>query len=159
MKVLVQRVSEASVAVAGETIGRIGPGLLALVCAVQGDAGDEPARMAARVAKLRIFHDDQGRMNRSILETGGAVLAISQFTLAADLRSGNRPSFSYAAPPEDGRRLVDAFCAALRGHGIAVETGRFGAEMRVSLVNEGPVTILLDSADRRRDATARNGRD
>ena len=159
MKVLVQRVSEASVEVAGETIGRIGPGLLALVCAVQGDTDDEPARMAARVAKLRIFHDDQGRMNRSIVETGGAVLAISQFTLAADLRSGNRPGFSHAAPPEDGRRLVDAFCAALRGHGIPTETGRFGAEMRVSLVNEGPVTILLDSADRRRDATARNGRD
>lgn len=155
MKVLVQRVSEASVAVEGRIIGRIGPGLLALVCAVAGDGDDEPARMAARVAKLRIFHDDQGRMNRSLLDTGGAVLAISQFTLAADLRGGNRPGFSHAAAPEDGRRLVDAFCAALRDHGIAVETGRFGAEMRVSLVNEGPVTIMLDSADRRRDATTR----
>lgn len=155
MKVLVQRVSEASVTVEGETIGRIGPGLLALVCAVAGDTDDEPARMAARLARLRVFHDEAGKMNRSILETGGAVLAISQFTLAADLRSGNRPGFSHAAAPEDGRRLVDAFCAALRGHGIPVETGRFGAEMRVALVNEGPVTIMLDSADRRRDAAAR----
>ncbi len=155
MKVLVQRVSEAAVAVEGETIGQIGPGLLALVCAVQGDSDEEPARMAARVAKLRIFHDDQGRMNRSILDAGGAILAISQFTLAADLRSGNRPGFSRAAPPEEGRRLVDAFCAALRSHGIPVETGRFGAEMRVSLVNEGPVTIMLDGRDRKNDAAAR----
>lgn len=159
MKVLVQRVSEAAVTVEGETIGQIGPGFLALVCAVAGDGDEEPARMAARVARLRVFHDDQGRMNRSILDTGGAILAISQFTLAADLRSGNRPGFSHAAPPEDGRRLVDAFCAALRTHNIPVETGQFGAEMRVSLVNEGPVTIMLDSADRRRDATARNARD
>lgn len=159
MKVLVQRVSEASVAVDGQTIGRIGPGFLALVCAVVGDGEDEPARMAARVAKLRVFHDDQGRMNRSILDTGGAILAVSQFTLAADLRNGNRPGFSHAAPPEDGRRLVEAFCAALRDHGIRVETGRFGAEMRVALVNEGPVTILLDSTDRRRDATAQTARD
>lgn len=155
MKVLIQRVSEASVTVAGETVGQIGAGLLALVCAMQGDTDDEPARMAARVAKLRIFHDDQGKMNRSIVDAGGAILAISQFTLAADLRSGNRPGFSYAAAPEDGRRLVDAFCEALRAHGIHVETGRFGAEMRVALVNEGPVTILLDSNDRRRDAAAR----
>lgn len=155
MKVMVQRVSEASVTVEGEVIGRIGPGLLALVCAVQGDGEDEPARMAARIAKLRVFHDDAGKMNRSLLDTGGAVLAISQFTLAADLRSGNRPGFSHAAAPEDGRRLVDAFCTALRSHGIPVETGRFGAEMRVALVNEGPVTIMLDSADRRRDAATR----
>ena len=153
MKVLIQRVSEASVSVDGEVIGQIGPGFLALVCALRGDGEDEPARMAARVAKLRVFHDDAGKMNRSILDTGGAVLAISQFTLAADLRSGNRPGFSYAAAPEDGLRLVDAFCEALRGHGIPVATGRFGAEMRVALVNEGPVTIMLDSADRRRDVT------
>lgn len=155
MKVLVQRVSEASVTVAGETVGQIGPGLLALVCAMRGDGEDEPARMAARVARLRVFHDEAGRMNRSILDTGGAVLAISQFTLAADLRSGNRPGFSWAAAPEDGRRLVDAFCDALRGYGIAVETGRFGAEMRVALINDGPVTIMLDSDDRRRDAATR----
>lgn len=149
MKVLVQRVSKAQVCVAGDVVGQIGPGLLALVCAVAGDTEAEAEAMAGRVARLRIFHDDTGKMNRSVLDTGGAVLAVSQFTLAADLRSGNRPGFSHAAPPDQGRRLVDCFCETLRNHGLAVETGRFGAEMQVSLVNDGPVTIMLDSLDRK----------
>lgn len=150
MRVLVQRVSEASVSVDGQVIGAITHGLMALVCAVKGDTPDEARAMAGRVAKLRIFHDEDGKMNRALLDTGGACLAISQFTLAADLKSGNRPGFSDAAPPDEARALVDIFTQALAGHGIPVETGRFAAEMRVALVNEGPVTIMLDSADRRR---------
>lgn len=144
-----QRVTGAEVRVAGQVVGRTGPGLLALVCAVRGDTADEARRMAGRCARLRIFHDAAGRMNCSALDVGGGVLAISQFTLAADLRSGNRPGFSHAAPPEEGRVLVDAFVEGLRDEGLAVETGIFGAEMQVSLVNDGPVTIMLDSHDRR----------
>ena len=147
MKVLVQRVAQAEVSVAGEVIGRIGPGLLALVCAVAGDDEAEAAALAERTAKLRIFRDEAGRMNRSVLDIGGAVLVVSQFTLAADLRSGNRPGFSHAAPPEVGRRLVDHYCDRLRAQGLHVETGRFGEMMNVSLVNSGPMTIIVDSAD------------
>src|SRR5699024_5563521 len=125
MKILAQRVCKAQVTVADEVTGQIGPGLLALVCAMRGDDAAEADRMAARLAKLRIFHDDAGKMNRSVMDMGGAVLVVSQFTLAADLKSGNRPGFSRAAPPDEGRRLVDHFCASLRAMGIAVETGRF----------------------------------
>lgn len=150
MKILVQRVRQAQVTVAEEVTGQIGPGLLALVCGMRGDDMAEAERMATRIAKLRIFHDDAGKMNRSVMDIGGAVLVVSQFTLAADLKSGNRPGFSDAAPPEEGRALVDHVCATLRAMGIPVETGRFGAEMQVSLVNDGPVTIMLDSADRGR---------
>ena len=144
MKALVQRVTEASVAVDGAVVGRCGPGLMILVCAMRGDAEDNADDLAARVAKLRVFRDDAGRMNRSLLDTGGAALVVSQFTLAADTSRGNRPGFSAAAAPEDGERLYDRFGAALRGLGIAVETGRFGADMAVSLVNDGPVTIMLE---------------
>ncbi len=148
MRALIQRVSEASVTIEGKIVGRTGPGLLVLVCAMQGDGDDAADKLAARLAKLRIFRDDRGKMNRSLLDTGGAALVVSQFTLAADTRSGNRPGFSAAAPPDTGRALYERFAAALRALGIAVETGEFGAEMQVALTNSGPVTIWIDSADR-----------
>ena len=144
MKALVQRASEAAVRIDGEIVGEIGPGLLVLVCAMQGDDDALPARLAAKVARLRIFRDDEGRMNRSLLDTGGAALVVSQFTLAADTSRGNRPGFSAAADPETGARLYEAFAEALRAEGVTVATGRFGADMQVSLVNDGPVTIPLD---------------
>ncbi|UWQ20767.1 D-aminoacyl-tRNA deacylase [Jannaschia sp. W003] len=144
MRALVQRVAEAFVTVDGEMVGRCGPGLLVLVCAMQGDAEANALDLAARTAKLRIFRDDEGRMNRSLLDIGGSALVVSQFTLAADTSRGNRPGFSAAAAPEDGERLYEAYAAALRDLGVAVETGRFGADMRVSLVNDGPVTIMLE---------------
>ncbi|MCC7322034.1 MAG: D-tyrosyl-tRNA(Tyr) deacylase [Rubellimicrobium sp.] len=143
MRALVQRVTRAAVHVADELVGQTGPGLLILVCAMEGDDDSRPAAMAAKIAKLRIFRDAAGLMNRSLLDTGGSALVVSQFTLAADLR-GNRPGFSTAARPDRGNALYLAFAAALAGHGIAVETGRFGAEMQVSLVNDGPVTIWID---------------
>lgn len=147
MRAVIQRVAEASVSVAGEVAGRCGPGLLILVCAMRGDGAAEADWLARKAANLRIFRDDSGRMNRSLLDTGGQALVVSQFTLAAETR-GNRPGFSSAAAPEEGRRLVERFADALRGHGAGVETGVFGAEMRVSLVNDGPVTIWLDTAAR-----------
>ena len=148
MRVLIQRVSQAEVTVEGRSTGRIGTGLLVLVCAMGGDDHATAERLAGRVARLRIFRDDQGRMNRSVLDTGGTALVVSQFTLAADTRSGNRPGFSSAAAPDDGRRLYERFAQALRDLGVATETGRFGADMQVALVNDGPVTIWMDSADR-----------
>ena len=148
MRALIQRVCEASVAVGGEIIGQCGPGLLILVCAMRGDDETAAAKLVARIARLRIFRDDAGRMNRSLLDTGGGALVVSQFTLAADTRSGNRPGFSLAAAPEDGRRLYQHFADCLRDQRITVEQGRFGADMQVALTNDGPVTIWLDSTDR-----------
>ncbi|WP_295047190.1 D-aminoacyl-tRNA deacylase [uncultured Paracoccus sp.] len=148
MRALIQRVTEASVEVDGSLIGQTGPGLLVLVCAMAGDDQDAADKLALRVARLRIFRDDAGRMNRSLIDTGGGALVVSQFTLAADTRSGNRPGFSSAAAPEDGRRLYERFAASLAAQGVAVQTGSFGADMTVRLVNDGPVTIWLDSADR-----------
>ncbi|MCJ1901984.1 MULTISPECIES: D-aminoacyl-tRNA deacylase [Paracoccus] len=148
MRALVQRVAEAQVTVAGRSIGRIGPGLLVLVCAMRGDPEDAAAKLAARVAKLRIFRDEAGKMNRSVQDIGGAVLVVSQFTLAADTSTGNRPGFSGAEAPERGEALYLRFAEALRALGLPVETGSFGADMQVSLVNDGPVTIWMDSADR-----------
>lgn len=148
MRALIQRVSRAEVAVAGEVIGSIGPGLMVLVCAMQGDADDAAQKLAARVAKLRIFRDEAGKMNRSVTDLCGAVLVVSQFTLAADTRTGNRPGFSSAEAPARGEALYLAFAQALRDLGLPVQTGRFGADMAVSLVNDGPVTIWMDSADR-----------
>ena len=148
MRALVQRVTQASVSVDGDVIGRTGPGLMILVCAMQGDQDAAADKLAARAAKLRIFRDEEGRMNRSLLDTGGSALVVSQFTLAADTRTGNRPGFSSAAAPEDGRRLYERFAESLRDLGVHVETGSFGADMAVSLVNDGPVTIWLDSTDR-----------
>ncbi len=147
MRALLQRVSEAAVAVDGETIGAIGPGLLVLACAMGDDEDRDADTLARKVANLRIFEDDDGRMNRSILDSGGGALVVSQFTLAADTSRGNRPGFSYAAPPEEGRALVERFADGLRSFGVPVETGRFGAHMAVSLVNDGPVTIWLDTRE------------
>ena len=144
MRALVQRVTEAAVTVAGAEIARIGPGALVLLCAMQGDTDAQAQAMAARLARLRFFRDEGGRMNRALLDTGGAVLLVSQFTLAADTRRGNRPGFSAAAPPDEGARLVTHCAQALTALGVPVATGRFGAEMAVSLVNDGPVTIWLD---------------
>jgi D-aminoacyl-tRNA deacylase len=146
MRALVQRVAMAQVAVAGETVGAIGPGLLILVCTMAGDSDDAAPKLAAKIAKLRVFRDAEGRMNRSLIDTGGGALVVSQFTLAADTSRGNRPGFSAAAAPAEGERLYLAFVEALRGLGVPVATGRFGAEMAVSLTNDGPVTIWLDTA-------------
>ncbi|SFP19810.1 D-aminoacyl-tRNA deacylase [Tranquillimonas alkanivorans] len=145
MRALLQRVTGARVDVDGETIGEIGPGLLILVCAMQGDTEAQADRLAAKVAKLRIFRDDEGRMNRSVSDAGGAVLVVSQFTLAADTSRGNRPGFSTAAAPDEGERLYDYFADRLRAEGLEVAQGRFGADMAVSLVNDGPVTIWMES--------------
>ena len=144
MKAVVQRVSEARVDIDGATVGRVGPGVLILVCAMRGDTEANAEALAGRIAKLRIFRDAAGRMNRSLLDTGGGALVVSQFTLAADTASGNRPGFSAAAPPEEGERLYEHFVASLRATGTAVETGRFGADMAVHLVNDGPVTIPME---------------
>lgn len=146
MRAVIQRVSEASVSVEGAIVGRIGAGLLVLLGVAPGDGAAEATLLAEKVAAMRIFPDDQGRFNRSALEVGGAALVVSQFTLYADVRRGRRPSFSGAAPPEVAAPLVEQFTAALRGQGLAVETGVFGAHMQVALINDGPVTITLDSA-------------
>ena len=145
MRALLQRVSRASVTVEGAVTGDIGPGLLILVCAMPGDGEAEVEKLAARIARLRIFKDDAGKMNLSVKDIGGAALVVSQFTLAADLR-GNRPGFSRAAPPDEGKRLYEHFSARIAAEGIPVAKGIFGADMAVSLVNDGPVTIWMDSA-------------
>ena len=144
MRALVQRVTEASVTVADRVTGEIGEGLMILVCAMQGDSETEADQLAAKVAKLRIFKDDEGKMNRSLLDTGGEALVVSQFTLAGDTSRGNRPGFSTAAPPAEGERLYLHFAQRLRDQGIRVETGEFGADMDVRLLNQGPVTIWLE---------------
>ena len=146
MRALLQRVSQATVTVDGDTVGQCGPGLLILVCAMPGDDGDTVRKLAAKVSKLRLFRDDAGKMNLSLLQTGGSALVVSQFTLAADTARGNRPGFSGAAPPDAAETLYLQFAHALNTLGIPTETGRFGAEMQVSLVNDGPVTIWLDTA-------------
>lgn len=143
MKVLVQRVREAGVEVNGDSIGAIGPGLLLLVGVHRDDDDQQPARLARRVLGYRLFADEQGRMNRSVQDHGGSLLVVPQFTLAADTRSGSRPGFSTAAPPERGQALYDAMVQALSASGVPVATGRFGADMQVHLVNDGPVTVLL----------------
>ena len=145
MRALIQRVSNASVAVADETIGEIDAGLLILVCAMQGDNDDAARKLATKIPKLRIFRDDAGKMNQSLLDTGGAALVVSQFTLAADTSRGNRPGFSAAASPVEGKRLYELFAAELAAQGITIETGEFGADMAVALVNDGPVTIWMES--------------
>ncbi|RKJ98247.1 D-aminoacyl-tRNA deacylase [Alicycliphilus denitrificans] len=140
---LLQRVSEARVEIAGEVAGRIGAGLLALVCAEQGDGEQQADKLLAKILKLRIFTDEAGKMNRSLQDVGGGLLIVSQFTLAADTRGGNRPGFSQAAAPAEGERLYDYFVARARATHPEVATGRFGASMQVHLVNDGPVTIPL----------------
>ncbi|MGB9754291.1 D-aminoacyl-tRNA deacylase [Roseiflexus castenholzii] len=146
MRAVIQRVSEASVRVDGRVIGAIGRGLLILIGVGVGDTEAEAKLLAEKSANLRIFADDEGRFNRSLLDIGGEALVVSQFTLYADTRRGRRPSFSDAAPPEIAAPLVEAFANELQRMGIAVGAGQFGAMMQVALVNDGPVTILLDSA-------------
>jgi D-tyrosyl-tRNA(Tyr) deacylase len=143
MIVVLQRVSEASVTVEGELIGRIGAGLLVLLCAEKGDTDALADKMLAKILKLRIFGDDHGKMNLSLQDVAGGLLIVSQFTLAADVSSGTRPGFSAAAAPEEGRRLYDYFVERAKQSHAVVQTGRFAADMKVSLVNDGPVTIPL----------------
>jgi D-tyrosyl-tRNA(Tyr) deacylase len=141
MLAVVQRVREARVEVAGAVIGAIGQGLLVLVCAERGDGEGQADRLLAKLLKLRIFSDEAGKMNRSVQDVGGGLLVVSQFTLAADLGGGNRPSFTNAAPPEEGRRLYGYFVEKARAAHPVVQTGEFAADMQVHLVNDGPVTI------------------
>ena len=144
MRVLLQRVTHASVEVEQRIVGEIGAGLLALVGVGKGDTAATAQRLAAKTATLRVFADAERLMNRSIQDVGGAVLAVSQFTLYAETRRGNRPSFSEAAPPGQGEDVYEAYVAALRDIGVPVQTGVFGAHMKVALVNDGPVTIMLE---------------
>jgi D-tyrosyl-tRNA(Tyr) deacylase len=143
MRAVIQRVSRAAVRVDGAVVGEIGVGLLVLLGVADGDGQAEAERLAAKVARLRIFADDLGRFDRSVLDVGRAVLVVSQFTLLADTAKGNRPSFTAAAPPAEAERLYERFSAALRELGLTVEQGVFGATMEVELVNDGPVTIVL----------------
>jgi D-tyrosyl-tRNA(Tyr) deacylase len=148
MLALVQRVSEARVRVDGEVIGEIGAGLLVLVCAERGDTEAQADKLLAKLLKLRIFSDEAGKMNRAVTDldgrgTHGGLLLVSQFTLAADTAGGNRPSFTNAAPPDEGRRLFDHFVASARAAHPIVQTGRFAAEMKVELINNGPITIPM----------------
>jgi len=143
MKAVCQRVTEARVLVGGRTVGEIGLGLVVLLGVAQRDTAGEADRLAAKIARLRIFPDGEGRFDRSVLDANGRVLAVSQFTLLADTSRGNRPSFSAAAAPQEAEPLYVRFCEAVAAEGIQVERGVFGAAMRVELVNDGPVTIVL----------------
>lgn len=144
MRALLQRVSRASVTVEDTVTGEIGPGLLILICAMQGDTEAEADKLAAKILKLRIFKDEAGKMNKAVTDVGGSALIVSQFTLAADLR-GNRPGFSYAAPPDEGKRLYEYFSSRMAAS-LPIANGIFGADMDVSLNNDGPVTIWMDTA-------------
>jgi D-tyrosyl-tRNA(Tyr) deacylase len=145
MRVVVQRVASARVVVRGEVVGEVGAGLCVLLGVAGTDDDATADRLAERVALLRIFENEQGKFDHSLLDAGGSALVVSQFTLIADTAKGNRPSFSHAAPPELAERLYERFCATLRGLGVQVATGAFGARMAVDLVNDGPVTIVLGS--------------
>ncbi|MDJ0884689.1 MAG: D-aminoacyl-tRNA deacylase [Desulfobacterales bacterium] len=145
MRAVVQRVKSSEVSVAGTSVGRIGPGLMVLLGVARDDEPRDAEYLAAKIVHLRIFEDDAGKMNRSLLDCGGAMLVVSQFTLQGDCRKGRRPSFVNAAPPEKGETLYQYFVDQVRGMDVTVETGRFGAMMAVSLVNDGPVTLVIDS--------------
>jgi len=145
MRALVQRVSEAGVSVGGEEISAIEGGLLVLVGVEQGDGDEQVEFLARKIANLRVFEDDDGKMNLSVVDTGGSVLAVSQFTLCADVSRGNRPGFSYAAPPDVAEPVVAKFAEVVAGHGVSVQTGQFQAHMEVRLINDGPVTIWYDT--------------
>jgi len=144
VRAVLQRVTQASVSVDGATVGEIGPGLMILICAMQGDTEVQADKLATKIAKLRIFKDDAGKMNLSVKDAEGSALIVSQFTLAADLR-GNRPGFSPAASPDEGKRLYDYFTDRIKAEGIPTANGIFGADMDVALTNQGPVTIWLDT--------------
>jgi D-aminoacyl-tRNA deacylase len=143
VRAVVQRVSSARV-VAGEAVGEIGPGLCVLLGVARDDNDDDAERLAARIARLRIFENDEGRFDRSLLDVGGEALVVSQFTLIADTAKGNRPSFTDAAPPEQAEPLYERVCETIRGLGVGVKTGVFGARMVVVIANDGPVTIVLE---------------
>ncbi|MDO8506218.1 MAG: D-aminoacyl-tRNA deacylase [Candidatus Limnocylindria bacterium] len=145
MRAVVQRVSRAEVRVEGRVSGEIGHGLVILLGVARGDGEADAVRLAGKVARLRVFENDDGRFDLSVLDVGGWALVVSQFTLIADTSKGNRPSFADAAPPEEAEPLYERFCAALRAEGVRVETGVFGARMELELVNDGPVTIVLDT--------------
>ncbi|MGQ9917240.1 MAG: D-aminoacyl-tRNA deacylase [Bryobacteraceae bacterium] len=147
MRAVIQRVSSASVTVDGRVEGRIGAGLLVLLGVGRGDTERDAEALARKIVELRVFQDEAGKMNLSVRDTGGSLLVVSQFTLYGDTRKGRRPSFDQAAPPEEARRLYERFVQAVRAEGVAVETGVFQAMMSVSLVNEGPVTFLVESRD------------
>ena len=149
MRAVVQRVSSAAVRVGDEVVGEIGGGMLALVGVAREDAPNDAEELAHKLVHLRVFEDDEGRMNRSLLDTGGELLVVSQFTLLGDTRKGRRPYFGEAAAPELAEPLIEVLIERARGAGVAVATGRFRAQMQVSLVNEGPVTILVDTRARR----------
>ena len=148
MKAVIQRVSSASVMVEGKIVGSIERGFLVLLGVKRGDTTEDAAYLVRKIAKLRVFNDEAGKMNLALEQVGGAILAVSQFTLYADTRGGNRPGFSEAAAPDDGNRLYKTFCELLRNESISVQTGIFQTEMKVSLVNDGPVTIIIDSNER-----------
>jgi D-tyrosyl-tRNA(Tyr) deacylase len=143
MRAVCQRVSEARVAVDGEVHGQIGVGLVILLGVERGDEAAEARRLAAKIVRLRIFAGDTGKFDRSVQDVGGAALIVSQFTLVAETRKGNRPSFTKAAPPEDAEPMYEEFCAAVEAEGVPVQRGIFGAHMAVELINDGPVTIVL----------------
>ena len=144
MRAVCQRVSEARVRVGGETVGEIEHGLCVLLGVARGDTAGDAARVAGKVARLRVFADEAGRFDRSLLDVGGGALVVSQFTLLADTARGNRPSFTDAAPPEEAEPLYESFCSELRALGVPVAHGVFGAKMQVELVNDGPVTVIVD---------------
>ena len=145
MRALIQRVTEARVDIDGSTVGQTGPGMLVFICAMDGDVDEAAEYLARKIAALRIFEDDAGKMNKSVRDIAGSALVVSQFTLAADTSRGNRPGFSYAAPPDEGRRLFELVAKLLNEQGVPVETGEFGADMKVHLLNDGPVTIWIDT--------------
>lgn len=147
MRIVIQRVSRASVEVDGETVGKIGKGLLLLVGVAKGDTENEAKILAEKISKMRIFEDENEKMNLSLFDVGGQVLAVSQFTLCADCRRGNRPDYMNAAPPSEANGLYELFVEEMRQKGLTVEKGIFGADMKVELLNDGPVTIVLDSQD------------
>jgi D-aminoacyl-tRNA deacylase len=144
MRAVIQRVSSARVVVGDETVGEIGRGFCVLLGVARDDGEADAERLAGRIARLRIFENEEGRFDRSLLDVGGEALVVSQFTLIADTEKGNRPSFAAAAPPDQAEPLYERFCATLREVGVQVATGRFGARMAVGIVNDGPVTIILD---------------
>lgn len=150
MKALIQRVSSAQVSVNGNTVGQIGRGLLVLICGMKGDTQKDLEYLSRKVANLRVFYDGEGKMNLSLIDVQGEALVISQFTLAARTRKGNRPSFDDAESPEKAKRLYESFVQELCNTGLKVETGLFAADMSVSLVNDGPVTVMIDSREEKK---------